>query len=125
MKNTTVAKLFCYHIAPIDFWDGALTASQLISNMGERVSTWEVYSVAHALHELEVRAQQAFRKIGWEGDVRTGPLFFALPGDNTMELGCMIKQDNNGSTFIASPHPLPWLAEGALYKSVDTEPAVY
>jgi hypothetical protein len=49
---------------------------------------------------------------GWEGDIRhgSGPFVCPLPdGDCGSEYLIAWKQDNNGSTFIASPFCLPWL----------------
>ncbi len=42
-----------------------------------------------------------------KGDTREGPFYFAVPSDTEMALGYVLKQDNNGNCFIASPVPLP------------------
>jgi len=56
-------------------------------------------------------ARDAASKLGWEGDFREEPRVFWLPDADTGELvfGFVWKQDNNGSTFVVSPLPLPWL----------------
>jgi ATP-dependent Lon protease len=46
-----------------------------------------------------------------EGDIRESPYYFSVPGDNKMEIGYIIKQDNNGDCFVASPVPLPHLKQ--------------
>lgn len=101
-------KLYCYHVAPIDFWFGAVGSSLLDSMIdGEYGDARERKQVRAGIVALRSKAEKAFLGIGWEGDVREGPYFFSVPGDNQMLLGYMLKQDNNGSCFIASPIPLP------------------
>lgn len=53
------------------------------------------------------------KKSIWEGDVRGDDLYvFALPGHSgSTMIGYLWKQDNNGSTFVASPVRLQWLDE--------------
>jgi hypothetical protein len=117
-------KLYCYHINPIDWWDGAITRRQLIGTIIQNdfshrglpyKDMWKrIESVGKELDELSWAAERGFRKIGWEGDIRReegGPYFFALPGDSCLLFGYILKQDNNGETFIASPMPLPWLLD--------------
>lgn len=102
-------KLYCYHIAPIDFWYGAMNGEELMlsiyrnGEVGFRGKDAVIKGVQQLIHD----AEKAFRTIGWEGDVRQGPYFFAVPSDTEMQLGYMLKQDNNGSCFIASPVELP------------------
>jgi hypothetical protein len=104
-------KLYCYHISPIDFWFGAMTGSQLLKDAWEECQQdWGLLSwTCRRLADLQKHAEEAFKLIHWEGDVREGPYYFGLPGDKDMDIGYMIKQDNNGSCFIASPEPLPFL----------------
>jgi len=60
-------------------------------------------------------AQAAAKEVDWEGDIRKGeqPYVSPLPhhDDTICEFLIAWKQDNNGSTFVASPYPLPWLEE--------------
>ena len=106
--------LFCYHLPPIDFWAGALTAQAMLAS----VQDWEAHAeplagFAARLAALEKDARDGFKQVGWEGDTSAGPYFFCLPDEN-LEFGCMLKQSNNGSTFVASPRPLPWLESLAM-----------
>ena len=78
-------KYFVYHLYPID--------------MG-----W------HRLHVLDNELPEpiatAARGIGWEGDVRghnIGWFPMPAPGENSFAPAYVWKQDNNGSTFVASP----------------------
>lgn len=57
-------------------------------------------------HQVLVEAKQR----GWEGDFRHGEAnVFFLPDDTEFSYAFVWKQENNGDTFVASPHALPWL----------------
>lgn len=51
-------------------------------------------------------AQQAATDAGWEGDFRRDPVVFWIPDDSDFLFGFVIKQDNNGTTYVISPVPL-------------------
>ena len=106
-------KLYCYAIHPIDFWPGALTGEQLMRITADGCDgNWEWFAQFSAkVHATKSAAEAAFEKIGWEGDIREGPYYFILPDVHTTCLGYVVKQDNNGATFVASPHPLPHLGK--------------
>ncbi len=55
--------------------------------------------------------------IFWEGDFRNSPKVFMLPCFNRDSFLCgfAFKQDNNGTTFICSPMPLPHLEKNKNY----------
>lgn len=104
-------RLHCYHISPIDFWAGALSVKSIVSALDDyECAPDHLASVLRHLAALEKLAQRGFAKIGWEGDTTVGPSYFALPGEAEFEFGYVLKQSNNGSTFVASPYPLPWLS---------------
>lgn len=108
--------LYCYHIPPVDFWTGAVSKEELVeatpfAPIHEDEAANHRNRTEQELDRLEQKAHDAFREIGWEGDVREGPYFFSVPGDTSMVHGYILKQDNNGSCFIASPVPLPHLGE--------------
>ena len=96
-------KLYCYHIAPIDFWCGALTEAQINASVDQCYQPGDRDGAHAEVKALKAKAESAFRKIGSEGDTREGPFFFAVPSDTEMALGYIVKQDNNGACFIASP----------------------
>lgn len=97
-------KLWCYATGPIDFWDGCVDKTKFLKSMTCTRSD---------LNRIEGAALGAFRLLGWEGDVRSGPYFFALPDppNCTMQLGLAVKQDNGGRCFFASPFRLPYLED--------------
>ena len=66
---------------------------------------------------LKATAETAFKSILWEGDVREGPYYFAMPGESELDIGYIVKQDNNGSCFVASPIELPHLDSIAFKKT--------
>ena len=112
-------KLYCYHIPPIDFWFGALTGNQLLATVWDGYHhDWKnVAEACRKVAELKTSAEDAFKTISWEGDVREGAYYFALPNDTDMVIGYIVKQDNNGNCFIASPEELPHLDSLAFDKT--------
>lgn len=104
--------MIVYSINPIDWWNGWQVPSDLF-----RVSVREMEVEWHEPAEwvkMWARARELAEKIGWEGDIREGPYVTVLP--QPYEVPPVVigwKQDNNGTTFIASPFELPWLAAEA------------
>lgn len=112
-------KIYCYKLPPIDFWEGAMTGGDLLSTM----RTWRgdlgaVIGYLSSVDELERSAQDGFRELHWEGDIREGPYYFAVPGEADMIPGYALKQDNNGTTFVACTVELPHLDELAFERLV-------
>ncbi|MCA8950095.1 MAG: hypothetical protein KDE27_11380 [Planctomycetes bacterium] len=107
---TTTNKLFIYSLAPIDFFIGAVPR-----HLEELVRTEGFQGGDHGVELLALlaNAQRAFLSIGWDVYHRVGPYYFAIPDTDAMLLGIVVKQDNNGSTFVASPIPFPHLGEPA------------
>jgi len=90
-----------YAIPPIDFfWENLPTIHIVAKSLNNEAYKFvENFELAKAL----------VRNVGWEGDFREEPRVFFLPGDVRFDYGFVWKQDNNGITFIATPHELPWL----------------
>lgn len=119
MKKT----LYCYGVEPVDRWIGVFSAKRLndlVVSFGEgrereKICPTEWVDLGQELARLKLEAEEAFRRIGWEGDIREGPFYFAVPhpATNSMQLGYVLKQDNNGMTFVASPVPMSWLDDDA------------
>ena len=94
----------CYSMGPIDAWEGW------------RVVPGDEYG--RVIHELE----SALGKLGWDsrndrwrdGRWRVS----SLPDPDTCgQLAVFAtKQDNNGTTYICSPYPLPWIEREASEK---------
>ena len=111
-------KLYCYEIPPIDYWFGALTDRQLLDSAWDNYQNLEhIAAVCKEVADLKGQAEAAFKTIGWEGDVREVPYYFALPGDTDLSIGYIVKQEDNGNCFVASPEPLPFLDRLAFEKT--------
>lgn len=105
--------MFLYTLSPIDTWSGWSTEDEYKASE----ATQNDYDRPYALEQFEKAKAQALelgKRAGWEGDFSVGPMVAGLPnrGGDTMS-GILIgwKQQNDGTTFVASPYRLPWLDE--------------
>jgi hypothetical protein len=96
---------FCYRTGPIDHWAGLLSKRDLLG------STW-ITGFQEDLQQL-AKVGAALKRLWWEGDIAAGPWFFSMPDPDCccMRLGFILKQLNNGSTFIVSPFSIPHLED--------------
>ncbi len=109
--------MYVYELSPIDHWGGWMSEEQYLADCENK--SYLSTDKPHERRRLEKLKKQAFDlakrlKIGWEGDFAEGPYFSPIPaegGNSGCELLLAWKQRNNGTTFIASPYPLPWLAK--------------
>lgn len=104
-----------YEVPPIDDWTPWLTEAEYKARLDAEYGADAPGGWAGYL-QLRERALEAARRlpIGWEGDFRQGPFIGAIPplwGNSGSEILIAWKQDNNGTCFVASPFPLPWLIE--------------
>lgn len=93
--RSDVSKYRIYAINPIDHdWDRMTAADE---------------------HDPELSAvlERAMAVSVWEGDFQRRPRTILIPvlGYAHLIRAFIWKQDNNGTTFIASPVELPWLGE--------------
>lgn len=109
--------LYIYQTSPIDWWQGwhrldrndiAGSAEKLVDDSPDYgVDGGERYGaeVAQMLEEARALAQA---HLLYEGDYRQGPFLSAMPNPGTGSSLPILawKQDNNGTTFIASRVPL-------------------
>jgi hypothetical protein len=88
---------FVYTLPPVDFF-------------AEEGWT-EPPSEAAATVEFALRRIQQARS--WEPQVRTGPMVMRLPTEGYADpmWAVLVKIDNNGTTFVWSPFPLPHLIQ--------------
>lgn len=113
-------KLFTYAIAPIDFyWEFLVKVEDHAAMLAAAEAREQVKGVQEEFARDGLAgflaawddAQQAARQAGWEGDFAQSPRVFWLPTtDHEFSFGFVVKQDNNGTTFVMSPVPLPHLA---------------
>lgn len=106
-----------YSIPPIDFgWQHLKSVSETLSDLSQ--ADYEV-AVQGDIDNQTVReflegwesAKEAAAEVGWEGDFRGHPCVFWLPSEYDCEFGFVFKQDNNGTSFVISPKPLPHLEQ--------------
>lgn len=107
-------------LVPIDFnWEHLPTVESVAVNLarieaesqirfGKDCSAGLSYSEFIDLWES---AKIAATTEGWEGDFRHPPCVLWQPVDDAFRPGFVIKQDNNGTTFVVSPVPLPHLED--------------
>lgn len=106
-----------YEIIPIDFgWENLQTVGEVASRIGaaEGKARAEGFDPATdpALSEflsLWEAAKRLASDAGWEGDFREDPRVFWLPEENRFAPGFVFKQDNNGTTYVVTPHDLAHL----------------
>jgi len=109
---------YFYTLNPIDWFAGFLSVAEYIRQIEDE------YEECGANPRENVRAIDCFAKWlvettaklkgegCWEGDIRDKLYVFALPSGESGDkepLALIVKQDNNGTTFIASPYELKWL----------------
>jgi hypothetical protein len=107
-------KWHTYEIPPVDFgWKFLRTVEDTARNFGAeqaaaaaRGQTMDGPSADEFLRSWE-SAKEAARASGWEGDFRQDPVVFWLPDDTDFKWGFVLKQDNNGTTYVVSPRELP------------------
>lgn len=106
-----------YKIGPVDHgWEHLQTVQETLVKLSSNAESEITHNdidpdeVLNFLNAWKSAKQTAVEK-GWEGDFRHKPCVFWLPSEVSFEFGFVFKQDNNGTTFILSPQPLPSLAE--------------
>jgi hypothetical protein len=98
-------ELIVYNVGIIDHWTGWQKPADLMRDDPHGAFSRQEFEQRLA------RAHDIARTLGWEGD--GSPLITAIPdAPDSYESEYLIgwKQSNNGTTFIASPFELPWLA---------------
>lgn len=105
-------KVYCYAIPPIDVFVGSLTNADLLTLARGNAEDFGDLLDEHL--ELRMTAMAEFTRLGWEGDCTERRTFvLPFPAEGSMRLGLIYKQRNNGTCFVASPVPLPYLENGS------------
>lgn len=110
-----------YEVLPIDFnWDylptveetAVILASQEAQALVREGDTSSIPGMdSSRFLDLWRSAQEAARMEGWGGDHRELPVVMWLPTEAEFQAGFVIKQDNNGTTYVVSPVPLAYLED--------------
>ena len=109
--------MIIYAINPIDLnWEHLKTVEETVINLmngrGDRMleDSW-MELLTSMIYDWVTVQTEAKASRGWEGDFRRPEGVLWLPCDMEFRYAFVWKQDNNGTTFIASPIELPWLKE--------------
>lgn len=105
--------MFVYETqSPIDWWIGWHKPEDIF-RVGVILATSaaDTYWEASDWYAAWTLAQRGARQLGWEGDCRQGPFVCPCPEGDDAGWRFIIgwKQDNNGTSYIASPVELPHL----------------
>jgi hypothetical protein len=96
--------VFVYALTePIDLFDGLIPLPQWISDGEGDRAAWALRAVLALADTADV--------IRWDGDMRHLPSVGALPVPPEVVPYLVVKQDNNGTTFVVSDDPIGWLLE--------------
>jgi hypothetical protein len=107
---------YAYDITPIDSgWDYLRTIPETAALIGKHEALGKMQGYSDAVSVKDFLADFENAKVlakehGWEGDYRGEPHVFWIPVEGEVTYGFVWKQDNNGTTFIVSPQPLPWVS---------------
>lgn len=104
---------FAYELPPIDFgWPNLKTVEDTagdiaklqfsLQSKGMRGDLTDTPTVDEFLADWE-NAKAEAAHLGWEGDFREEPAVFWMPAEERFIYGFVIKQDNNGSTYVITP----------------------
>jgi hypothetical protein len=104
-----------YEVSPIDIgWENLKTVCETAAVLLERsvgatqandIDDSDLQAFLRSWESAKVAASQS----GWERDFRNQPVVMWIPNDTEFNFGFVLKQDNNGTTYVVSPVEMPWL----------------
>jgi hypothetical protein len=96
--------MFVYALTePIDLFDGLISLPRWITEGEHDRAAWALRAILALADTADV--------IRWDGDMRHLPSIGALPVPPEAVPYLVVKQDNNGTTFVVSDEPIGWLLE--------------
>ncbi len=117
-KERHKMKWHTYEISPIDIgWRSLNSVWDTAQQLGARSALTQAKAdgdgeegtTSSYFLEAWKSAKDAAGEAGWEGDFRNDPCVFWIPNDTEFSFGFVVKQDNNGTTYVMSPVALPHL----------------
>ena len=102
---------YYYELPPIDIGWAYFMTPEFVEEASYLEFTDDERALIKRFYALALRKG---RQHAWEGDFKTygRAKFFALPNaDHCVSYGVVWKQNNNGTTFLASMQELAWLKD--------------
>lgn len=108
-------KYYIYTLCPTDFWAGFCPVKQFVKDSVKEASWWDGESATEAKAKARFEAEAWVKKMRrilfeaqtyWEGDIVTERVAALPSGDPDPVLIYVVKQSNNGTTFVVSPVPI-------------------
>jgi hypothetical protein len=98
--------MFVYRLTePIDEFDGLTPLPDWLAGASAHATRWTLQAV--------LALADAGPAIGWQGDMRHLPSAGALPTPPATVPFLVVKQDDNGATFVITPTEAPSIASDA------------
>ena len=103
-------------------WYGTMSIDEYFENLkSESEITGSDYKASQDIADATAFLMNAARHApGWEGDIRNSELHVSVLPSPDDACCCMPlfmwKQDNNGTTFVASPFELSWMDDCEVYR---------
>lgn len=103
---------YVYEISPIDAnWEHLSTVDSVAKKLASDEAASEVRHGVPVNPTPSYRdfmsswssAQDAARDKGWDGVFRVAPVVTWYPVEESFDVGFVLKQDNNGTTYVVSP----------------------
>jgi hypothetical protein len=103
--------MFVHRLAePIDYFNGLIPLSRWLADSTPARVHWALAAV--------LAIADAAPEVGWEGDMRHLPMVGGFPTPSGSTPYRLIKQDNNGDTFIVTDAESAWVGEPDLRAEV-------
>src|SRR2546423_4914276 len=94
--------MFVYRLTePVDEFDGLTALPDWLASACPHGTRWALQAI--------LALADAAAGIGWRGDMRHLPSVGVTPDPPTVTPYLVVKQDNNGDTFIVTTTDAPWL----------------
>lgn len=98
--------MFVYRLTePIDIFDGLTPLPQWLADASPQTTQWVLQAI--------LALADAGPDIGWDGDMRHLPSVGVIPAPPAVTPYLVVKQDDNGATFIVTVDEAPWLTNNA------------
>jgi hypothetical protein len=98
--------MFVYRLAePIDEFDGLTPLSDWLPDASPQATSWALQAILALADAAPV--------VSWRGDMRHLPAVGVMPAPPSMTAYLVVKQDNNGDTFVVTTTETPSIAANA------------